>query len=171
MTFQKPINKTLVTLLLIAATGVSQTQAQISQTPDQKLRAELLELQQSGKDGSLKVAAIFAKCHGFQAALYSRLTQDIVLGGAEMEFAQKISKQSIEAGRTAFLFTVSNDPAPKFKVDKISKATREKWKPLLTKPGDIDDLIWQNLLYCEKIAPMSHYMVEEIEMHDTAKNK
>ncbi len=154
--------------LVLSLCVYSHGQAQTSQTADQKLRAELLELQQSGKEGSLQVAAIFAKCHGFQSALYDRLTKDVILKVDEMKFAQQISTQSLEAGGTAFLFTASHSASPETTVNAISRATRGKWEPLLSKPGDIDELVWENLSYCMKLAPMSRYMIEEIEMHAAA---
>jgi len=153
--------KTLTSTILVAlASALASTSAIAQSNSDQELRAGLLDLKNSGPDGSLQVAKMFAQCHGFQSALYENLTKKVVLKLEDSDFASNIGEQAMIDGHMAFLSSVSYKSDPKSYVNDISRAERDYWAGIIDKPGKKDPLIWEKLSLCQKIAPMNQYFVK-----------
>lgn len=163
-----PIKSPFFTLL-IAAAFIPFTLAE-AQTPDQVLRAGLLDLKMSGPEGSLQVAEMFAECHGFQMALFANLTSKVNVKIDDSDFATQIADQAMIDGHMAFLSSVEHTPNPEEYVNKISDTERAHWKDLKNKPGETDPRVWKRLTLCQKIAPMSQYFVQEIRRKNNALN-
>jgi hypothetical protein len=142
--------------------AITSTSAMAQSNADQELRAGLLDLKNSGPEGSLQVAKMFAQCHGFQSALYYDLTQDVILKLEDSDFAASIAEQAMIDGHMAFLSSVAHTADPKKFVTDISREERISWSRRIDQPGKKAPLVWEKLSLCQKIAPMSRYFVDQI---------
>jgi len=131
-------------------------------TEAQQYSKSLYEKALSGREGALAVSYTLASCHGFQSAFYAHLTRDVELVLRDIQMSEAIARDSQRAGYAATFLIFEHKSDPDVHVNLISRSVRREWETKLDVMGDdLEATVWDTLLKCKRIAPLSNYLFEE----------
>jgi|GEM_PF-4810541 len=152
----KPLTYAALSGLIIPTLAHTQS---ASWTPAQQYSKDLYKKALSGQDGAFEVSYALASCHGFQSALYSHLTKDVEIAIRDIQMNETIAKDSQRAGYAAALIIFNYKAKPDQHVNIISQSVRQQWNIKFQDMDDrIDDAVWEKLLACKQLAPLSDYL-------------